>query len=259
LDGKLRFDRVGHWSEVKLEIEIVKDRAPDLLGTGWLRSAGHETCSVAGMRRAARAAVLVGACCQWLACGQASPENESSVASTGGGDTGGGDAGTDSAVPEPIGKEDPWECELCSVYEYCDGDTLVQQLEAYGECYPTTTSCEHGCLETSGWVACAIECGGQVCPVPPALSIQTLLCCMADGRCGVGGGDTSQPECVGAEPDAPDDPDCPSWGSRPGCCRADGTCGVSHPVNGAGCVQAKDLGVETLVGCDGLPLPDAGS
>ncbi|MCA9598214.1 MAG: hypothetical protein KC776_33105 [Myxococcales bacterium] len=79
----------------------------------------------------------------------------------------------------------------------------------------------------------------------------------ADARCGVSGVYAGDPDCVSAEPSAPDDESWPKWGSYPGCCRADGTCGVSDPAPGAGCVASAELGLETVY-CDGGPA-DAGA
>jgi hypothetical protein len=192
----------------------------------------------------------------WVGCGEASSEFVSRkrtppVAESGGAasDEPAGAAGT-----PPAGRSEPSggsggegagvQCTLCAVYQYCDSDDLIEQLNNDTYCDPEVTHCEFGCLDVAWGAACAIQCGENVCPPPPAETEPSPFCCTTDGRCGVSGIYSSDPPCIAAEPSAPIDVNCPEWNSHCGCCRADGICGIDDPNPGAGCVAGAELGLE---------------
>lgn len=74
---------------------------------------------------------------QWVGCGSSSQDDVSSSAAPPELGTGGSDSRGD-------------DCTLCSIYQYCTGDDLIEQLNNDTYCDGVVTHCEHGCL-THPW------------------------------------------------------------------------------------------------------------
>lgn len=189
-----------------------------------------------------------------VGCGDASSDLTASTSpapGSGGAPTTGSE-GNDGGAPE-------YECTACAIYQSCEGSVLFEQLDEDTDCEATVIQCEHGCLELNNWAGCAIQCGGTVCPAPHDMFPRDRAqCCTADGRCGIAGRSTDEPDCTPVEPIAPVDPTCPVVQLHPGCCTPSGTCGVVDPVPGAGCVSALDLGAHAASSCDAGAATDAG-